>query len=69
MFHPRPPVCPQQPTEEGKLGRLTEHTTAVDAASKRAADRSHVCHHKPSGDYCTERLYNSEVKCCTCNIT
>lgn len=45
------------------------NTAAVDVPSKRAAHRSHVCHHKPRVDYCTERLYNSEVGCCTCNIT
>lgn len=45
------------------------NTAAVDAPPKRAAHRSHVCHHKPRVDYCTERLYNSEVGCCTCNIT
>ena len=34
-----------------------------------AADTSHVYHHEQTVDYYTERLYNSEVGCYTCNIT
>lgn len=51
------PVC------DGR--RSTKRTAAVDATLKPAADSCHVCHHEPRVDYCTGRLYNCEVGCCT----
>lgn len=35
---------------------------ALDATPKRIAHKCHVCHHKPSVDYCTERLYNRQMR-------
>lgn len=75
ILHPRPPlVMNRRAAGHRRKDDAQSNITVVDATLKLAAHRSHVCHHKPRVDDCTQRLYNSEMGCCptkqhTCNIT